>query len=103
MRSAEPLARSLAMARSQPLGKGEARELVRPGAEKLCDSRPRRTRGRQPLLRQQTAQTNYVYRQQQEMQTEYRGEPSKDAIGNERDVAKHAKNAQEAHILRQER
>jgi hypothetical protein len=36
------------------------------------------------------------------MQTEHRGEPSEDAIGNERDVAKDAENAQEAHILRHE-
>ena len=38
-------------------------------------------------------ETKYVYREQQEMQTEYGGEPSEDAIGNERDVAKDGENA----------
>jgi hypothetical protein len=32
------LARSLAMARSEPVGKGETWQSVRPGAEKRCDN-----------------------------------------------------------------
>jgi len=101
--SADRLGRAVAMGRSQPLDQGAGRQPVRQGAEKLCDSRPTRTCSREPLLHQQTVETKYVYGQQQEMQNEYREQRIKDCIGNERDVAKDAKNAQEAHILHHER
>jgi hypothetical protein len=44
-----------------------------------------------------------VYRQEQEMQTQYRGEPNEHAISDKGHIAENGEDTQKAHVLGHER
>jgi hypothetical protein len=70
--------------------------------EHVCDP-PWPGDGRLAILHgQDLPEPECVYRQQQEMQAEHRGEPSEKSVRYESDIAEDGEDAQQAHVLGQE-